>query len=341
MTLNISPTALSRRRVLAVGLGSIGAITLAACGSGGTDSSSASTKGAGSTSLGTVSAAGSSTGSFGVMRQGLILAMAELKDGTVHVTDVEQPTALLSMQNGSVTTASMSWLDLCQARITGYTALGAAPIWASHSSILVPPGSSITTPEDLAGKTIGAPAVTTGAFTEPRDYLMAQGFDMMKKAKVTNISDATVLLAAFEKGEFDALISYEPIVSQLLAAGKAKEILQVGTAEAKENGGKLVPVNSWGIRSDWVKGKDPAAVKRLFARANEIVKTSDQPWTLAAKKIGLDDAATALFKQRFSKLVSDAYTDDGLKVAQTTIDNAVKAGNLKQSFSTGDLVLGT
>lgn len=273
------------------------------------------------------------------MRQALKLAAAEMKLAEVEIADMSQGTALLSIRNGSATCAMMSWVNLAQAKEQNAEAVALAPAWASHASILVPTDSPYQTLADLAGKRVVSAQRTTGVYSETRAVLQSQNIDIEKDFKLQPMGDSVVAVALYKKGDFDAMLDNEPVVSQLLAEGSSRELLQVGAFQAELNGGRFSPVNSWGVRKDWLEGQDAKKITELFTRASQLAKTSKEPYELAAKSSGLDEKSTELFFERFSKLVVPEFTDENLKDAQKLVDDARALGLVKSAFQVTDFIL--
>lgn len=330
---------LGRRQFLAVSGATLGTaavgLLLAGCGD---DASPGVSSAAGAKSP-LIKAAGGENGSSGVMRQALKLAAEELGGAKVELANMAQGTALLSVRNNSAQSAMMSWVNLCQARDNGVEAVAIAPAWASHASIMVAADSPYQTVADLKGKRVGTAARTSGVYSETRAALKDQGLDIEKDFALKPIDDGALLRALFLKGDFDAIIANEPAVSQLLADKSSRELLQVGAYEAQQHGGRLVPVNSWGVRRDWVEQHDPKALQAIFLHASKLASTSKKPYDLAAAVGGLTPAANDMFFQRFSKLVITEFTDQNLQDAQVQLDEALTAGLIKSAYQVTDLVL--
>lgn len=272
-------------------------------------------------------AAGSELGSAGVMRQALKIAAEEEQDVSVTIKNMAQGTALLSMRKGSVQTAMMSWINLATFEKQGTTAVGIAPAWASHSSILVKKDSDYRKVEDIKGLRVVTPERVTGVYSETRLVLQKYfGFDFEKECKVTPMGESPVAIALFKKGEFDVYIDSEPVVSVLLADGTARELLQVGTYEAEQRDGAFVPVNSWGVRKEWLEESGPERLAQLFRKATEIARTKPESYDAAAKAGKMSAAAAKLFRERFSKLLVPEYTEENLKSASEDMAEAKKYG---------------
>jgi NitT/TauT family transport system substrate-binding protein len=327
---------LGRRHFLGLagaGAGAAALGLLAGCGEGGSGSQGASASGTTA-----IKAVGAASGSAGVMRQALKLAATQMKLAEVEIADMSQGTALLSMRNKSATCAMMSWVNLAQAKDQRVEAWAIAPAWASHASILVPTDSPYQSLADLKGKKMGSAQRTTGVYTETRAVLKAQGIDIEKDYKLQPMGDSTVMVALYKKGDFDAILDNEPIVSQLLAEGSSRELLQVGAYQAQHNAGRFSPVNSWGVRKEWLEQQDGKKMKELFSRASVLAKTSKEPYVLAAKSSGLDEKSTDLFFERFSKLVVPEFTQENLQDAQKLLDDAHGLGLVKTKFQVTDFV---
>jgi ABC-type nitrate/sulfonate/bicarbonate transport system substrate-binding protein len=281
---------------------------------------------------------GSQGASSGVMAAALKLAAQELGTADAQFAAMAQPLALLGLRNGSVQSAFLSWANFAQDREQGVEAVAIAPAWASHASFLVRPDAPYKSVADLAGKRLGSSPRTTGVFSEGAAALANQGLSIDRDLRVTPMDQSPVLVALFKKGDFDGLLVSEPAVSILLASGAARELLQVGAYEASRHGGRYTPVNSWGVRKDWLEHQDRNAMIKLFTRASEIAKTRKEPFAEAAKLAGLDARTTDLYRERFSKLIVTRFTDENLADAQTLMDQALADGLIKAQHRVTDFV---
>jgi len=282
---------------------------------------------------------GSQGASSSVMAAALKLAAQELGTADAEFAAMAQPLALLGLRNGNVQTAFLSWANFAQNQEQGVQAVAIAPAWASHASFLVRPDAPFKTVADLAGKRVGSSPRTTGVYSEGAAALADQGLNIDKDLRMSPMDQSPVLVALFKKGEFDALLVSEPAVSILLASGAARELLQVGSYEASRHGGRYTPVNSWGLRKDWLDHQDKAAMMRLFTRASEIAKTRKEPFAEAAKLGGLDARTSELYRERFSKLIVPRFTDENLADSQTLMDQALKDGLIKSKHNVTDFVV--
>ncbi len=91
------------------------------------------------------------------------------------------------------------------------------PYYEAQQSLLVPDGSDIATPEDLAGKTVGAQDGTTG-----EDYAN----DQTDAASVRGFPEGPDAINALKAGQVDAVILDQPVGQDALAKG------QTGFSEA-------------------------------------------------------------------------------------------------------------
>jgi len=282
---------------------------------------------------------GSSGASSTVMASAMKLAAQELGTADAEFAAMAQPMALLGVRSGTVQTAFHSWANFAQDQEQGVQVVAVAPAWASHASFLVRPDAPFKTVADLRGKRLGCSPRTTGVFSEGAAALSDQGLAIDRDLRVTPMDQSPVLVALFKKGEFDALLVSEPAVSILLASGDARELLQVGTYEASLHGGRLAPVNSWGVRRDWLDRQDKAAMVRLFTRASELAKTRKEAFDEAGKLAGLDAKTTELYRERFSKLIVTRFTDENLADSQSIMDQALKDGLIKSAHKVTDFVV--
>ncbi|MCE4606766.1 MAG: ABC transporter substrate-binding protein [Desulfurococcales archaeon] len=140
-----------------------------------------------------------------------------------------------------------------------------------NQAILVPVNSSIKDPSMLKGRTVASP-IASGTFAMFKSYMKAlynltvlnpgeQGDGVM----VVNTPPAQAL-DAVAKGDADAAVVWEPIVSQALASGKYKIIASFQDMWGRIGyPGKPVMI-VWVARGDWVRSHPEQVEKLLEAR---------------------------------------------------------------------------
>lgn len=258
----------------------------------------------------------------------------------VQFTDMAQPTALLTMRAGTdLDAVSMSWANFAQFRDEGAKPVAVAPLWSSPAAVIANPDLGIDNIEGLIGKRLGIGSRQAGIYTDLRAYLERRGIDIENDFEVTSISDQPVLLAMFKSGEFDAINIVEPLATLEIVEG-AVEILGTARAIAEENNGKLVPANAWGVHEEWLLAQaEPQALQKVFARASEIVSTETGPWEAANKAVfNMPDSTLELWRERLAPLILSEFTEEGLDLAQVTLDNEYAEGNIKNSYNVRDLL---
>ncbi|MFG1955212.1 ABC transporter substrate-binding protein [Micromonospora sp. NPDC048830] len=330
-----STAGVSRRNLLkAAGLvgGTFPISALTGCGGGDSRASG------GAPGQHTIIAGGSSTGASGVYREALRMA-AEKQGYVARLEELAQDAAVLAVRSGKTNAALMSWVNIAQAQEAGAPVVAIAPAWASHNAIIVRPDSPYQSIEDLVGKRVGFPARTSGGYFETREALMEQGLDPEKEFKLTSLADAAVMLGLFEKGEFEAVALFEPLVSKILSQGKARELIQIGTWQASRRNGVMAPANCWAVRRDWAQQQDPAKLTTIFTEATRTAATDPAPYQVAGKAAGLDAKAIQLFQQRLSRLAAPSLTDAALKYVQAGLDHARRDGLITKAVTVDSLLL--
>lgn len=118
---------------------------------------------------------------------------------------------------------------------------------ASAEALVVRDGSGITSPQDLKGKTIGVPFVSTTHFHML--FALEQFGIKSKQVKLRNLQPPQIA-AAWQRGDIDAAFVWDPVLGQIKKNGKV--IITSGQ------------LSSWGKATF-----DGMVVNKKFAAANE------------------------------------------------------------------------
>lgn len=144
-----------------------------------------------------------------------------------------------------------------------------APALINHNSVVLQKGTTAAGLADLKGKRIGTLDRISMTYTSLATVAKMQGVDVERDFKLT-LSPPPVLMALFGRGELDALVIYEPLVTRLVSEGH-KEMMRLDAAWRKETGQPMVAL-AIGAHEDWIKAH-PEAVRKLFQTVTEAIAT--------------------------------------------------------------------
>lgn len=140
-----------------------------------------------------------------------------IAESTARLIEFPSNTAsMLALANREVAAAALTLDELLLAREGGLDVRVALVFDESHGADVVLAVPSVQRLADLRGKRLGVESSAVGALMLSR-LLQAAGLRMPDLVKVPLTADQHV--SAYEAGEVDAVITFEPMASQLRAAG--------------------------------------------------------------------------------------------------------------------------
>lgn len=184
----------------------------------------------------------------------------------------------------------------------------------NHSSLLVRADSPYKELKDLKGKKIAAVTRTSGTYQSFYTVSKMLGLDVEKECQV--------LFAApeagrrfLETGEVEAFNIYEPFPTNMIAAGKTREIIRVRDTW-KQLVGKDMLLLGVVAHEEWIKA-NPELAKKIAVVTREAVdlihKNPKQTILDNRKSQGLEsDAAVALAEKRLIEMYTPTPLNDAL-----------------------------
>jgi NitT/TauT family transport system substrate-binding protein len=135
-----------------------------------------------------------------------------------------------------------------------------APALINHNSVVLQKGSTATRLADLKGKRIGTLDRISMTYTSLATIAKMQGLDLEQDFKLT-LSPPPVLMALFSRGELDALVIFEPLVTRLVSEGY-REMMRLDQFWREQTGAPMVAL-AIGAHEDWISSH-PGAARKLF-----------------------------------------------------------------------------
>ena len=193
-----------------------------------------------------------------------------------------------------------------------------------NQAILVPANSTLKDPSMLKGRTVASP-VASGTFAMFKSYMKAlYNLTVLNPGEedngvmVVNTPPAQAL-DAVAKGDADAAVVWEPIVSQALASGKYRILASFQDMWRKLGYPDKPVMIVWVARGDWARSH-PGQVEKLLEARREaaLVWTSNRKVTMDAleKLYGLDRRVLGMLYDR-----TDICTE---KTVTPALENSIK-----------------
>jgi len=135
-----------------------------------------------------------------------------------------------------------------------------APALINHNSVVLQKGSTANRLADLKGKKIGTLDRISMTYTSLATVAKMQGLDLERDFKLT-LSPPPVLMALFSRGELDALVVFEPLVTRLVSEGY-REMMRFDRFWQEQTSQPMVAL-AIGAHQDWLAAHQGAA-RKLF-----------------------------------------------------------------------------
>jgi len=152
-----------------------------------------------------------------------------------------------------------------------------APALINHNSIVLQKGSAATRLSDLKGKRLGTLDRISMTYTSLAVIAKMQGLDLDQDFKLT-LSPPPVLMALFSRGELDALVIFEPLVTRLVSDGHT-EMMRLDRFW-REQTGQFMLALAIGAHEDWLKSHDGAARKLFRTVIDAMTVIQESPKTI-------------------------------------------------------------
>jgi NitT/TauT family transport system substrate-binding protein len=253
----------------ALAFGSVVLLAVAACGSGGTASSGQtgpSLTAPVAIKVGDVEGAPASFVAFGVQKG----IFAEHRLNVELVVQQGAAAIIPNLVSGEMQIGGSNGVSILLARGTGLpvkivapgTAVGSDPN-TDFSAVIVAPDSSISTPKDLAGKTIAVNTFKNVSEVALKASLEANGVDI-SALKLIELPFPN-MLAAVEQHQVDAAFVIEPFVT--MARSRGARLLVRPYVESKANLG----IGTYSATEQYIQ-QNPAVIKAFQAAAAQTAK---------------------------------------------------------------------
>lgn len=135
-----------------------------------------------------------------------------------------------------------------------------APALVNHNSIVVAKGLAGDQLADLKGKRLGTLDRISMTYTTLATIARMRGLDLERDFKLT-LSPPPVLMGLLGRGELDALVIFEPLVTRLVSEGH-REIARLDDLWRKETGQPMIAL-AIGSHEDWLRAH-PETARRIF-----------------------------------------------------------------------------
>ncbi|MCE4614396.1 MAG: ABC transporter substrate-binding protein [Desulfurococcales archaeon] len=208
-----------------------------------------------------------------------------------------------------------------------------------NQAILVPVNSTFKDPTNLKGRTIASP-IASGTFAMFKSYMKAiYNITVLNPGQtggginVVNTPPAQTLDAVM-KGDADAAVVWEPIVSQALATGKFRVLASYMDLWSKLGYNDKPVMVVWVARGDWVKNHPDQVEELLEAReAAALLWVNNRNATISSLEriYGLDSRVLNILYNRTQICTEERVTTPLLDSIKQVLNLAVNGGYIETS----------
>jgi NitT/TauT family transport system substrate-binding protein len=160
-------------------------------------------------------------------------------------------------------------ISAVRVNLTGQRIRLFAPALINHNSVVLQKGTTAARLADLKGKRIGTLDRISMTYTTLATIAKMQGLDLEQDFKLT-LSPPPVLMGLFSRGELDALVIFEPLVTSLLKDGY-REMMRLDDVWRKATGEPMVAL-AIGAHEDWIK-THPETARKVFQTVTDAIAT--------------------------------------------------------------------
>lgn len=326
---------INRRSVLA-SLGAAGAVSIAGCSQGGQGTD-------GSDKSGTILWAGSDAGVDGLLarvaRDG---EFAKNNGLNIKVKSMSASSLEAAIGQGQVDTGNMS--VTVAARINNNTANKTLkcmrPLYRIHEQIVLHPDIADKVADDPKGGLGDLQDYKIGSLGEGSsvynifDLLVSQyGYDINKYD--LRFLDPSAMVQQMIQGNLDAILSFDPPSSKLLARDEGYEILFEYSELWKDATGHELPIGEVTTYQNKIEGReeDWKALNQMWNDVGKYIKNNTNEVLREYRDhLGLEnERQIEVAQDRMSNLFYDTFNKDARKGSRALVEQSVKAGVIEDA----------
>lgn len=201
-----------------------------------------------------------------------------------------------------------------------------APLLQNHGAVLVANDSDVQSFEDLQGRRIATLSPVSGLYTSMQVLAAELGLSWEDDFEVIS-GPPPGLVAFLENGDVDAIVHFEPTVSQLLATGDYRVVMTPSETWREETGEPLFMLGV-AAQQSWVD-ENPEAARRVVETINDATTRLSEDPSLIEKyqeALQLSDEEIEIAKERMSGIYIPEPAEELSEDVQMILDRSVELG---------------
>lgn len=207
-----------------------------------------------------------------------------------------------------------------------------APLLWNTYSVLARRDSPYQRLEDLKGKKFGVPERITGGYTSMALVVRMLGMDLEKDFRLI-IGTPVGLITFLQRGEVDAILQFDPLVSRLLAEGTARELVRPNDLWKQLTGGDMFMIGH-AVHEDWLKANPDRArrLARTMLEGARYVAAHPEAVEEAKKFLGpKSETELRLLKERMPRVYATRWDRAAIENAKLVMRKSMEFGLVERA----------
>ncbi len=199
-----------------------------------------------------------------------------------------------------------------------------APMLYNHEYTIVREDSPYKSMADLKDKKIATLDKISGVYTSAQVFSKEVGGDFEKDYHIIT-GPPPAVISFLERGDVEAIIMHDPLVSNMLATGKYRQILAY-SEEWKRMTGQPMFMIGLAAHRPWIEQNKAVAgsLNKMVLDATRYIVQHPEVFEENKKFLGLRDAAVKLAEKRMLSIYPDHWDANLIRNAKHIIDRAVE-----------------
>lgn len=236
--------------------------------------------------------------------------------------------AILTGQADTGFFALVSWAKV---RAEGQDIVMLGPIQTNHGAVLVQADSEFETLEDLQGQRIATLSPVSGLYTSMQVLSAQLGLSWTDDFEIIS-GPPPGLVAFLEGGDVEAIVHFEPTVSQLLASGNYRAVMTPAEAWEESTGEPLLMLGVAAPRA-WVDANPEAAagLEQAVRDALTLLAGDQEVIREYLSAFDLDEATLDIAVERMAEIYIPESGEEVEAIAETILNESVELGIIDEA----------
>jgi NitT/TauT family transport system substrate-binding protein len=244
----------------------------------------------------------------------------------MQISEFAPDQAEQAILTGQVDTGFFALVSWAKVQNEGEDIALLAPLMENHGAVLVPNDSPAQTLEDLKGSRIATLSPVSGLYTSMQVLAAELGLSWENDFEVIS-GPPPGLVAFLENGDVDAIVHFEPTVSQLLATGNYRVVMTPSEAWREQTGEPLFMLGV-AAQQSWVDDNPEAAQRVIDTIRDATSRLSEDPDLIEEyqEELKLSDDEIAIAKERMSGIYIPEPAEELDEDVRMILDRSVELG---------------